>query len=1782
MPTRFRLAAVLLTLFLTPIGVTSALAQPADAVWVAESDGALKVRAVDGSPLLEITELAQVRAVAVDLVAEHVWLLSEGNLYLYDFAGSRLAHVVLDTPRSADAVIVARAGSRNAWVAVGDLLWTVEAGKVVGDPVDLGAQVAAMAHDPATDALWIATAGTLERLADEAAVPEVVLTLHPRERVADMALDPLAGRVWMALPQEIRVVGVDGSELGRIPAAGVEHLAAGRGEAWAATKRNLTRYAVDGAVLASARPFAGRGTIVDVVSTWNLDAWAADANRLARVTPEGEVAQVVEFHPPSKIWQLGHGDDVFPPTVELLEPPPGLCTADPRTPITLSWADVGSGVDPDATVAEIDGASVPVTWTASADGATGVPVDALADGVHQLRVTVSDRAGNASEAAETSWTVDTVPPGFLALDPADGLVTDQPEIVVSGTVDEAAEVRLVFGASTDAVTAAGDGSFAFAPITLDDGVNVLRVEAEDCAGNVASVEMEMTFEEEDDDSIPPDPATVAPPNDETVATDIASSTAFLYSGPNPIQRGVTPGIIDPVRVAVLRGRVLDTAGDPLAGVRVSIHDRPELGWTLSREGGFYDLAVNGGGTLVLSFESEKHLPVQRRIDTPWRDFLSVDDVVMTSLDLEVTTIRAGASEAQVARGSTVEDADGSRRATMIFPAGLQAEMVLPDGSRQPLSALSVRATEYTVGPGGPAAMPGELPATSGYTYAVELSVDEAMTAGATSVEFDRPVPVYVENFLEFPVGGDVPIGWYDREKAAWIPSDDGRIVEILSIDGGWAVLDVNGDGTADTGAEMAELGIDDAERSELARLYAPGTSLWRVPIRHFTPWDCNWPFGPPEDAEPPPDVEETPPPDDDDSDEPVKDNDDPSEDSEDPDCVDGSIIECQNQLLHKRLDLPGMPFDLHYNSGRVPGRSLRRQMRVQVTGNRIPDSLKRVDLFVEVAGQTHRKSFSPSPSQIYNFAWDGLDRYGRPVLGNVDAKIRLEYVYPAIYYEPGEWEESFSQFGSAPISASETRGEITLVSRGSRSVAAGYPEGVSLGGWQISPVHIFDTTGRRALLGDGSVLESYSVGQEIKTFAGRRTQSGNLGDGLPATEANLDEPHGIFAAADGSLYIADGRSTRIRRVGTDSIIETVAGGGESTQDGIPATEADIRFPRDLVVAEDGTLYFTTYWPSLEGCVYRVDPGGLIYRVVCGHPFWGIDLDADGNLVVSASTTVRKIDRQGRMTTIAGTGSYGYSGDGGPATAASFRTIYDVSVGPDGSIYVADTGNQRIRKVTPDGIVETVAGRHGRFQGPDGIPGTSTWLVDPVGVHAGPDGSVYIAQEGRIRWLRSDGIIETFAGQRSSLGNGGDGGPALAATMSYPTGITLSPTGDFFVSDSRYDTVRVVKSGSLPGFSAASFLVPSRDGSRIHAFDLLGRHLETRHGLTGSVLWTPEYDAEGRLVSVEDGDGNTTRILRSAEGIAESIEGPFGTRIQLATNPDGFLTSVTLPDGSAYRFEYGEGGLLTASIDPRGHRTEYAYSAGGRLISTTDATGAERTFDRYRDGDEFFVAMTRPSGAKTEYRVGSLDAGGEWRATTRANGTTVETTRRLDGTKSVVRPDGSISTTKTTGDPRFGLAVPTLEEASVRTPTGRTLSLRQTREVVTGDPESGLQSQVNRLEINGRVFTTRFDAASRTFESVSAEGRQARVLVDDLGRATRVESPQTEPLAIAYRTAGTVESMTTGEGTATRTTTFSYDDRKRLATVTDPLSRTISFTYDAADRITETTLADGESVGFGYL
>lgn len=1303
--------------------------------------------------------------------------------------------------------------------------------------------------------------------------------------------------------------------------------------------------------------------------------------------------------------------------------------------------------------------------------------------------------------------------------------------------------------------------------------------------------------------LPPDPATVASAPALGAATSVATSTAFLYTGPDAIQTGVAPGAIQPVRAAVLRGRVV-AGGEPLPAVTVRIADHPEWGSTRTREDGRFDLAVNGGGPLLVAYEKEGFLPAERPAEAPWQDYETLPDVTLLALDTRVTEVAVGeAAPAQVAQGSQVTDEDGTRVPTVLFPAGTGAELVLPDGSVRTLETAHVRATEYTVGAGGPAAMPAPLPPNSAYTYAVELSLDEAVAAGAKDVRFSQPVYHYVENFLDFPVGSPVPAGWYDRGKRAWVPSENGRIIKVLGVAGELAEVDLDGDGAADGPEALAALGVTEAERRQLAALYPPGQSLWRVPITHFSAWDCNWGFWPPPDARTP----NLPPP---------KSYQPPS-----PPCVQrpSSTVDCESQVLGESLPVTGTPFHLTYRSDRVPGHETGRRLEIPLSGASVPGSLAGIDLSIEVAGQRIAERRDPAPGQARTFVWDGKDAYGREVQGSPRVSVTVAYAYRG-YYAP------VPRFGyngaGAPIAGDRGRQETYFSETHTAAVHRWDARGQGLGAWTLDVHHAYDPIGKILHLGDGRRQSAESVQLVIESAAG----GGRGGDGGPATQAELGSPYDVAVGPDGSVYIGD--QDRIRKVSPNGTITTYVGRGGGCfpwtapcGDGGPATQAQLNNATGLAVGPDGSLYFFA-----NARLRRVGPDGIITTIAGtgvdgfsgdGGPAvearitgGGIAVAPDGTLYFadSGSNRIRRIGTDGIITTVAGSGTRGSGGDGGPALDAQMYGPSDVALGPDGSLYIADTQGghrQRVRKVSPAGIITTIAGpgccqnsaSHVPFHG-DGGPATGARLDGLASLAFGPDGALYLMQGGYrpfVRRIGPDGIITTVAGllieASHTQGLAGDGGPATLARFSGANSLAVGPDGTVWVSDGMFwDGSRAVYnkrlrriSPYLPGFSATDLLIPSEDGSELYVFDADGRHLRTISTLTRAVRYRFDYDAAGRLAAVIDGDGNTTRIERDNAGRPVALVAPWGHRTALELDAEGYLARITNPAGAPFAMAYAAGGLLAAVTDPRGNTSRYEYDAVGRLAAAVDRAGQRQTWARSDPtATSYVVTRTDPTGAATRYVVERLATGDRTRTNTFPDGTVSRLGLDTTASRSAALPDGTSVSVAGDPDPRFGMQAP-LAKTTVATPGGVSTSVASSRSVtlsLPGDPLSltGLTETVSR---NGRSYTRSYTGSTRTLTHTTPAGRRSTEVLDAQGRILTAQVAGLHPEVAAWDAQGRLTSLSRGTGEETRTTTFGYDESGNLATVTDALGRTVRLAYDAAGRLIRQTLPDGRDVVFSY-
>ncbi len=1246
--------------------------------------------------------------------------------------------------------------------------------------------------------------------------------------------------------------------------------------------------------------------------------------------------------------------------------------------------------------------------------------------------------------------------------------------------------------------------------------------------------------------LPPDPASVAPPVDPTVSTTMLDATAFLYTGVGPIQSSVAPGTIELVRAAVVRGTVRDRAGFPIPGITVTILDHPEFGQTLTRPDGMFDLAVNGGGPLTVSYKRAGFIPAQRQVHVPWQDYVVAPDVVMIPRDPNVATVDlASATTIQVARGSVVTDSDGTRQATLLFTPGMQATMTLPDGTTQPLTTLHVRATEFTVGDTGPQAMPAELPPTSAYTYAVEYSVDEAIAADAQSVTFSVPVISYNEDFLGMPIGTPVPTGFYDASRGQWVAVDSGRVIEIVSETAGLADLDIDAVPGADSAAALAQIGITDDERGTLATLYDPGARLWRVQLPHLSAWDMN--FAGFEftifvaEAEPRPTQQP------------------PSEPTIPDPCKQegGSVLQCENQTLGEMVPVVGTPFQVHYSSDRVRGRRENFSLEIPLTDNDPPLSMKRIDLDITVAGRAFHFEFGNAPNLSFTFTWDGRDAYGRPVQGRQLATGVLGYAYDGLSYgRAARFGRGVSGVtGGGDGGAAQlvpARGEAIFTQRWQVPIGAWVPP--DLGGWSLNVHHAYDLGSRTLHLGNGDRRSAEGTGQIVETVAGTGTPSFS-GDGGPATSAQLNSPQMAAMAADGSLYIADTSNARVRRISPDGIVTTIGGGGaDSTSEGIPATQAQLGQINALALGPDGSVYVG------EGAftrVRRIDPDGTI-RTVAGNLGQGCFTDFSGTVIICGATEVPATDpsvRIGRAGFLLGlavapdgslyiadnfasrvwavtpdgiisrfAGAIGAPvstlplNEGGSATEARVRRPVDVAVGPDGSVYISVLAH-RVRKVGVDGRISTVAGTGALGFNGDGIPATAAQLNSPQGIAVADDGTLYITDIGnrRIRRVDPAGIITTVAWDGTTQGFAGDGGLARRAAFGgfFMFGLDVGPDGSVLIPDALNHRVRQLVP-PFRGLEPGDLIVPADDGSELYVFTTFGRHLRTLDALTGATRLTFNYDpTTGLLNTVVDADANMTTIERDGAGNPSAIVAPGGQRTDLTLNANSFIASIANPAEETVQLTYSAEGLLETLTDPRGNLTQFTYDALGRLVRDEDAAAGFLAFSRTDQGDDWEVVQTTAENRATTYTVDRLSNGDRRRTVTAASGLTTTSVKRRDGTTTLTAPDGTVTTSVDGPDPRWGMQAPLLSSLEVSTPGGLTSTLSTARSITLSNPEDplSLATQTDTLVINGRTYTSAFDQTARLVTTTTPAGRTSQVALDAHGRVVQEQVPGLE--AVSY-------------------------------------------------------------------
>ncbi|HET9104905.1 MAG TPA: hypothetical protein VFN55_16255 [Solirubrobacteraceae bacterium] len=356
-----------------------------------------------------------------------------------------------------------------------------------------------------------------------------------------------------------------------------------------------------------------------------------------------------------------------------------------------------------------------------------------------------------------------------------------------------------------------------------------------------------------------------------------------------------------------------------------------------------------------------------------------------------------------------------------------------------------------------------------------------------------------------------------------------------------------------------------------------------------------------------------------------------------------------------------------------------------------------------------------------------------------------------------------------------------------------------------------------ALTGGAAIAGAYPIAAQMWPVAGNGLQ-GYTGDGGPAVAAELNQPWAVATTPDGGYLIADRLGNVIRKVSAAGTITTVAGTGTAgdTGDGGAATSATLNAPRSVVAVPGGGYLIAD---SGNNVIREVSAAGIITTVAGtgtagytgdGHAAVNAELNlptgvaptADGGFLIAdyVNQVIRKVSADGTITTVAGNGTAGFAGDGNPATGAELDNPANVAPTADGGFLIADSSNDRVRRVSASGIITTVAGNATRGAvGPLGGSATSAGLNDPVDVAVQPDGGYLIVEWAGelVAQVSPAGIITDVAGY-GVAGDGGEGGPATAGYLNSPVGVAVTPDGGFLIADSGNSMIKwVVGPGGEP-------------------------------------------------------------------------------------------------------------------------------------------------------------------------------------------------------------------------------------------------------------------------------------------------------------------------------------------------------------------------------------------------
>ena len=688
---------------------------------------------------------------------------------------------------------------------------------------------------------------------------------------------------------------------------------------------------------------------------------------------------------------------------------------------------------------------------------------------------------------------------------------------------------------------------------------------------------------------------------------------------------------------------------------------------------------------------------------------------------------------------------------------------------------------------------------------------------------------------------------------------------------------------------------------------------------------------------------------------------------------------------------------------------------------------------------------------------------------------------------------------------------------------------------------------------------------EVSSLAGSGCSdppAGPLGDGGPALDACLFGPTRAVESPDGKIvYIADGGHGSVRRVERDSkAISTFATLKSPTCDA---------YVVDIDADEVGSVYAAVV--NLGSAIFGVNCAGVWKISGPGSPVFvddtgdwysrqslgGLDVEG-GRIALTSWNCLFEITITGGLSKSLPAGTSGvcgaitqpqndpdvtFRGDGQPAAYGWTRLFSPrhLATAQDGTVYFADTGNARVRSITPDGVINTVAGGGESIATGDGYSGTSVGLLMPMGVALSPDES------------------------------------------------------KLWISDAASN---VVWSLSLPSPEESEvYEIPTPDGSAIDVFDLEGYHLRTESATTRRTLWEFTYESyppsgpgmrPRKLVTgILDDFGNEIQVNRDGAGNAVSVIAPFGQQTTLSLDAGGYLGSVSRTVGGVVEsvtLESDAGGLLTALEAPTGGRFTYDWDDLGRLsqVSRLGGGGLTLTPSLESEGGRTIGVQSAMGRASTVAVGFSPTRDVSW-ADQNSAGLTSTFLAKRDGTLRASHPGGVTVDAVSVPDAVYSPLVEDWASTKVSLP-GLEATLAHESAGLTA-PDDALRT-IHRTEhtaLNGKVATSTYNASAGTLTQTSPMGRIVVAHLDDRDRVTQVDVPGvTQATRTFYDPLGRLERVEQGSGAAQRTVTYAYSPTSGyLESITDPLNRVVRFERDEAGRVTTQILPDLREIGITY-